>query len=1404
MPAHSFAPRKTTEAPGPVIPSTAAPTAAPLTFNPPQLPRPNVSSIINSTLSYLNPWGSACDLQYQQGSNCIDPDGVGIEQVGDGQFNRISSLAIFPPNSTLYDTNVTNSGPELNSTFIFAVDMGNDRIEKFFINGTFVLKWGSTGTFDGAFFRPSAIAVDNKTVYVGDSSGRIQVFDTNGTFLYKWGSLGSLDQQFLNISGIALLEAPYANESSMTVAGADMGLSPYDSYNQTVPGKNTSILFVLDSDNNRIQEFYTNGTYIRKFGTTGQQEGQLINPSAIAISPSEKSIYVADAGNNRIQVFFLNGTFANMWNLTNPLPTLSPIRATGLSALGDRLLITDSANKKILEYLLNGTFVEDWELEGISPATLSLLNNDPLSISNSGSKFGFIAIGYGFKNLVGIYLVPVGANAGEDVKALPGETIILNGSNSNSPKPGSQIIQYSWRQIIPSANGTMRAPLGNATIVPINDANKEIAYFTVPPLLNDTEFIFELNTLDSSGYNSSDLMRVNVSLPALTPQMPQLIQQPPSLAGVPNTSPKYDPFGVLEVYPTKISGEEWFMDMNNPGGDRRFDPQEPITKNADGSWKMRATQVRMGVFPSTGYNPSAIVSKTESDLQTKGYMQGVNDWKNVEMTGYVKFNAGSEDNFAWYARGGRHTGSGPMEGCEGVAYKGDLYYSGKAHIAKEQWHVSYDYSPEKQVLDSIQGRWVGFKFVIFNTVLPDGKNGVKMEIWVDPNSNQQWAKVYEYIDSGGWGREGTNCGGSPDQIISWGGPIATFRWDGATDVDFKFMSVREINGQAGPTGVPTGGSVSAPFPMGPPNGTDGGMNMGGGQKEGESEKPGTSTNQEVAIHGKNVHVIWQETVDGNSEILYKRSLDGGNTYQEEINLSNSSQDSFEPKIKVWEDNKIGVVYRENNDIYYTSSDNNGESFTKPVNLSNNPETLSSDPTIDLVDGSQIKIAWVEHDAKVDANEAKNQPTTGMGSTTNTNLPSHREIDPQITQIDYSPSTVQVSTNNVTRQEMVDSAVMISKSMDGGKTFSSPTVVTYAKDSEIHSLEMGTTSNGKTHLCYVKGSEDNTDIYCSHSATDGTTFGNSTNVTLDPSSPSLTPKLAVANDSMQLVWSDLKGGAGGNLDVFAMSATGENDTFGERKNLSNDTAGSTSPDVSFDGKNLTTVWGENTPNNNAVFVRESNDSGKTFATKVLVGNNDSLVSDPKIATDGEDVIIVSTVNDNLTNQDIIINRSNDSGKTFEETNLTENATNKEVARVDIIAPATALPNQNVNLKVETIGLNGTISYSYNVSGPQTLVIPSSEGNQSANITLRMPASCLKPENEEYSVNVTAMNPTKSQATGLTKLLMECIGVNHPPLANSSSYVTELGSNVTIDLRQITSDMDNDSLSANVTSEPFYGV
>ena len=219
-----------------------------------------------------------------------------------------------------------------------------------------------------------------------------------------------------------------------------------------------------------------------------------------------------------------------------------------------------------------------------------------------------------------------------------------------------------------------------------------------------------------------------------------------------------DQFGLKKIYSTKSDGEQWFMNMEDPENDPRSDPPE-MTKNTDGSWRVTSGQVRYGVFTSSGYHPEQVV-KNHATLASRGYMQSTNDWKNIEMTGQVRYNSGGDDEWTWYARGGRHTGSGSPDGCEGVAYKGSLAYTGgQVRWAKEQWHVSYVFQPWENSPANGDGQFVGFKVVMYNMQL-DGKTVVKLESYVDPTNNNQWQKVYDFIDQGGWGNEGGECNGA--------------------------------------------------------------------------------------------------------------------------------------------------------------------------------------------------------------------------------------------------------------------------------------------------------------------------------------------------------------------------------------------------------------------------------------------------------------------------------------------------------------------------------------------------------------------------------------------------------------------------------------------------------------------
>ena len=170
-----------------------------------------------------------------------------------------------------------------------------------------------------------------------------------------------------------------------------------------------------------------------------------------------------------------------------------------------------------------------------------------------------------------------------------------------------------------------------------------------------------------------------------------------------------DIFGITKIYPTKAGGNTWFMDMDNPASDPRFNSQSTITQNLDGSWKMEQSQVRMLVYSTdqTTYDITPIPTYSRTQLTNNGYMQLSSDWKNFEITGYVKLNeisGGVDKQFTWYGRGGVHNNLNG--GCEGSSTKGALHFNGKTQIEKESWHVKYDFSDFKISNPQLLDRWI--------------------------------------------------------------------------------------------------------------------------------------------------------------------------------------------------------------------------------------------------------------------------------------------------------------------------------------------------------------------------------------------------------------------------------------------------------------------------------------------------------------------------------------------------------------------------------------------------------------------------------------------------------------------------------------------------------------------------
>jgi hypothetical protein len=261
---------------------------------------------------------------------------------------------------------------------------------------------------------------------------------------------------------------------------------------------------------------------------------------------------------------------------------------------------------------------------------------------------------------------------------------------------------------------------------------------------------------------------------------PQILFLPPH---IPITTTAIHNFKVKEIYPTKQNGREWFINLGDPTADGIFDPQSKLIQQPDGSWQIK------GRGGSGKYE-----DQVRMNVNTP---KGEQQWKNVEITGYAKVISAesSEDRLNWYARGARHSSSVP---CEGTSLKGNIRVNGEVFWQKEIWHTG-GYTNEKARAvatdNSLLDRWIGWKVVIYNI---NNDKAVKMESYLDDKNNNNWKKVTELIDNGGWYADtsdkvfySANCGRPKDYIITNSGPIVTFRSDNMM-WDFIDLSVREI------------------------------------------------------------------------------------------------------------------------------------------------------------------------------------------------------------------------------------------------------------------------------------------------------------------------------------------------------------------------------------------------------------------------------------------------------------------------------------------------------------------------------------------------------------------------------------------------------------------------------------
>jgi hypothetical protein len=251
------------------------------------------------------------------------------------------------------------------SGFVYVVDNGNHRIQKFTSQGQFVDQWGGYGTETGMFRSPAGIAIDSEGyVYVVDGGNyRVQKFTSNGQFVTKWGEgYSSADGLFSDPYGITVDDSGYVyvsepwvpriqkftSEGQFVLKWGSEGTGDgqfHDPWDMATDGDGT--IYVVDSNNHRVQKFTSEGQFIAKWGEGwGGADGQFGGASGIAIDASGY-VYVTDTYFHRIQKFTTDGQFTAKWGEVGSEPgLLSHPESVALDSTG-RVFVCEQGNNRV-------------------------------------------------------------------------------------------------------------------------------------------------------------------------------------------------------------------------------------------------------------------------------------------------------------------------------------------------------------------------------------------------------------------------------------------------------------------------------------------------------------------------------------------------------------------------------------------------------------------------------------------------------------------------------------------------------------------------------------------------------------------------------------------------------------------------------------------------------------------------------------------------------------------------------------------------------------------------------------------------------------------------------------------------------------------------------------------------
>ena len=241
---------------------------------------------------------------------------------------------------------------------IAVTDNGNNRVQLFNSDGTYLRSFGRKGDKNGEFNFPCGIGFDKSdNIMVADcNNSRVQCFSEQGEHLNTFSSYGNLDHELKTPHGLSI-----DSDGNVIVADRFYKLikifHPDGQFLRKIGEEGSftfpfhcvqyeNYLFVSDSEKHRLKVFDRDGKFLYTFGKKGERDGEFNKPRCVSVNKAGH-LMVCDLRNHRVQVFELSGKFVTKFGTKGSgigefnVPLSTAVLSDG------RIVVTDFGNDRI-------------------------------------------------------------------------------------------------------------------------------------------------------------------------------------------------------------------------------------------------------------------------------------------------------------------------------------------------------------------------------------------------------------------------------------------------------------------------------------------------------------------------------------------------------------------------------------------------------------------------------------------------------------------------------------------------------------------------------------------------------------------------------------------------------------------------------------------------------------------------------------------------------------------------------------------------------------------------------------------------------------------------------------------------------------------------------------------------